>query len=53
MVQLGNQGREAHLFTWHEFVVSDLACKLMICLQDLIEPFPPHAEVTGRSDGAA
>ncbi len=51
-MQLGNQGREAQLFNWQGFVVSGLACKLIICLQDLIELFPPHAEVTGGSDKA-
>ena len=52
-MQLGNQGREAHLFNWQDFVTPVLACKLMICLQGLIEPFPSHTEVTGGSDMVA
>lgn len=51
-MQLGNQGREAHLFNWQDFVFSGLAGKLNICFQGLTEPFSPHAEVTGGSDTA-
>lgn len=52
-MQLGNQGREVHLFNWQEFDVPGLACKLIICFQGWIEPFPTHAEVTGASHRVA
>lgn len=49
-LQVRNQRREEHLFNWQEFIVSGLACKRILCFKGLIEPLPPHTEVTRRSD---
>lgn len=51
-MQLGNQGREAHLFSWQECIVSGLACKSIICFKGLIKLLPPLTEVTRGSDEA-